>query len=430
MKFALIVLLILFTPQASALSITYSVEPEIVLPGGIAECKVTITSPKAVKIYYVSILGYGVEVDRSIFYVGSNVTFYTFSFTAKAEKVGIFYVDVNINLENESLMQTIPIVVYDNFPYVSVLSSAYENEINTVKFLLSTPVKLKNVKIKPLFDSLPKELVFSVVDNFVEFYLTFEVRKSLDFEISFYNGKSYHVIFRKVELPVLPSKGVFLNLNLSHQTFYFGEAVELFVEVTNLRNDRIYDLQVSLICKCDYDSEKTIVKLESKETRLFKFIFSQSDVGKGNLTVLVKFKDEFGKKHFVERSTDFYVLGEHQLVFSDVKASPGFISGEISNVGRSRAYNVFIEAICEERKEKFLGNIEPSDFQSFEFTLACNESLLKVSWNNEIGKKFEIYKKVEFLRKEVQPSISPIAIAGTVVAVAIIVLIVLRSFRK
>lgn len=429
MKLLLLLLLLLIFP-ASATSITYSVEPKIILPGGIAECKITITSPTPVKINQISVFGYGVEVQRDQFYVGGYVTSYSFTFTVKALRVGTHYVDVNINLENDSIFQAIPITVDDVFPVISASGSAYEGEINTVRFLISTPVQLRNVKIRPLFESYPKELIFGILEGSAEFYLAFEARDNLVFEISFYNGKSYHLVKRSVEVSILPSKGVIVDLNLTYKTFYMGDSANLYVGLTNLRNDRIYDVQVSLICNCDFDSNKTIAKLDSKEVKNLKFTFSPNEAGNGSLEVQVKFKDEFGKEHYFKRKLEFHVFEEHQLVFTNVRASKT-VSGEINNLGRSTTYNVFLEAFCNGKKEEqFLGNLDPADFQMFEFHIICDRILLKASWSNELGKKFEIYKELKFEREVKQGSIAPLLSLAALIFVTVMVVLIAWRIKR
>ncbi|MET1125085.1 MAG: CARDB domain-containing protein [Archaeoglobaceae archaeon] len=436
MRTLALILLLLVQPSI-AVSVSYTLNPEILLPGDYADCVLTISTNQEVKVNSITITGYGVQVEPSILAGGNVSGSYTVPFSIKAERAGRYNVEVVISYDGGTIVQNVLVVVDDNFPSITPLEAVYEGEVNRVRFAISTPVELRDVRVKPLFNSSPPEVFLGTVDGKAEFELQFEAAEKLDFELSFYNGRNYHLLRKSVEVTLLPSKGVAIVANLSSPTAYVGETVKVDVTISNLRGDSVYDVVVSLVGNGSVDaSERKIPELDSGSSKVLSFLYSPKKPGVDDLEIVARYKDEFGNEHELREEVRLKVLDGYQLVFTGVELS-GFgivrVSGDVSNVGKSTAYNVYVEARCGESVGEFVGNVEPSDFQGFEVELPCNDSVeLVARWNNELGEVYEVSKVLERKVEEVEVAPSPVypAIAAAVVVLLIVVAVIVRYLRR
>ena len=138
------------------------------------------------------------------------------------------------------------------------------------------------------------------------------------------------------------------------------------------------------------------------------------------------------------RSVEIRVLNETALQFSgiDVKVdTTGLtVTGDVCNNGRSKAYNVYVAAESNGIvKTYYIDSLEPSDFDTFEFTFAnySNPIVLKVKWNNELGYSFEIEKVVEVPnQKFVEKSTDNTGIIVSLAVLAFVVILILLAWKK
>ncbi len=435
-----ILLFFLLVLPAGALSVDYQISPEILLPGDLADCILEIKTAEEVKINSIWITGYGVSIEpKNFYYVGNVSGVYKLPFSIKAEKPGKFNVEVLISLENATLTQNIMVVVDDNFPSISVNEPLYVGEINYAKFSISSPVKLTDVKIRPLFNSVPREIFIGNLDGKEDFQLKFEPQEKLEFKVSFYNGLNYHEIVRRVDASYLPSKGVFVNVNSSHSSLYVADCIRISAEISNLRGDAIYALKLRALSDLGtFDSElKELSKLDSKSTKVVDFVYTPLSSGEDTIKIVAEFKDEFGKEYIVEKELKIKVLDGYPLLLSLTTTGIGKVSiaGVVSNVGRSAVYNVYVVAACIDKAEEFVGNVDPSDYQTFDLSLRCNKTAkVTVTWTNEIGKNFEITRFLEISgteKEDVSSSQTSFFVSlGALVLVIAIILAILWKYKR
>ncbi len=429
---------LLLIHTAAAISIDYSLSPEILLPGDYADCVLILKSTEKVEVNSVAIFGHGLEVSPSYFHVGEFSGEYRLPFSIKATKVGRFNVEVVVTTENETLTQNIVVVVDDRFPGIAISDPVYIGEVNEVTFVVSSPVELKNVRIEPLFAAVPRVLYLGSVNGVGEVKLKIKPDGGeLKFKISFYNGRNYHELVRSVEVRALPSRGVVTSVEFEHPTLHLGDSSKLTVRVSNLRGDSVYDITIEVSGRFDV-SKKTIPALKSGESAAVNFTFSAAVPGNETVDVVVKYRDEFGEVYEVRKGVQVRVLESYAIEITNVEVGgigKVAVSGDVSNNGRSTAYNVYVYAACGgEGKEYFVGNVEPSDFQGFDIELKCNGSVtLKARWSNSVGDTFEVSKTVGFRGEEVKVGTdrTPLVISAAAVAVVavIIAVIVYRYVR-
>lgn len=431
MRCSLSILLFFLIFPASALSVDYRISPEILLPGDLADCVLEIKTAEEVKINSIWITGYGVSIEpKNFYYVGNVSGVYKLPFSIKAEKPGKFNVEVLISLENATLAQNIMVVVDDKFPSLSVNEPLYIGEINYAKFSISSPVKLTDVRIRPLFKSVPQEIFIGNLDEKTDFQLRFEPQEKLEFKISFYNGLNYHEIVRRVEASYLPSKGVFVNANSSYSSLYVADCAKITVEISNLRGDAVYALKLRALSNLGtFDSElKELSKVDSRSTKVVDFVYTPLSSGEDTVKIVAEFKDEFGKGYMVEKEIKIKVLDGYPLLLSLTTTGFGKVSiaGVISNVGRSAVYNVYVVATCIDKAEEFVGNIDPSDYQTFDLSLRCNKTAkVTVTWTNEVGKNFEMTRFLEISSAEKDTSANQTSLLVSLVALFLVVAVIL-----
>ncbi|MEM4524351.1 MAG: hypothetical protein QXF29_04520 [Archaeoglobaceae archaeon] len=435
------ILFLLFLIPASALTVSYEVTPEIVLPNGYADCVVKIVNDEVneVKINSISFLSSSVEVTPNHVAVGKlgPKSIYTLKVSMKPNLVGRQIVEMFISGENFTISQPIEILVDDKFPEIAISSPLYRGEVKNVTLLLSSPVLLNNVRVEAMFNATPRIFLFPILSGAVQFNLRFgEDLDELRFKISFYNGKSYHVIERSIKTSYIPSKGILTNLQISKNILYLGEAVNISIEITNLRNDEVYDIEVIASGKGKFSHDyRKIEKLGAGEKRVLNFTFSPRENGDVDVEVLICYRDYFGQRYEKKEKISLTVLESEVLQITNLREE-GFIgklrlSGDVINYGHTRVMGVVISAICNESKTDYLiGKIEANDYETFDLETNCGEILLKLSWWNEAGDSFS---KFEVIKRRILPetgkSTAPMVIATTS-AIAVIVLVIYIILRS
>ena len=432
--------------SAQGVSVSYQISPALLLPGDYAECTMVITNPtsKDVVVSSVTLSGYGVEVaPNGIFSIGKLPPggSVSLSFSIKAIKVGIYNVVASISTQNGTLRQNIQVVVDDSFPSVTITSPLHKGEVNTLTFYISSPVELKAVRVEPLFNATPQSVYLGDVGSqgAEGTFKLLPTSSTLKFRVSFYNGNNFHQVIRSVDVRMLEARQVAINATLVYRTLYLGDVVDLPVEVANLRGDDILDVKVS-VSGLGFNDSREIPKIPSGESKRIVFKFSPSKSGKGEITITTHYSDEFGNeydqtKRITVKALDSLAVSVTNLNIAREGAETR-VSGDVSNNGRSIAYNVYSVLTCNGyRADYFVGNIDPSDFQSFDLPAKCNGSAtLAVSWSNEIGETFEIQKEVRIgsVLQHVEAGEFPVvvSIAAALVVLAIIGVIVYRYIRK
>ena len=433
-----ILLLLIIVQTVSAQIVKVEIDPQTLLPNDVAECKLTFTaqentyisgitihSPSEVQVIPSSISGIG------WLSAGSS---YEFPFTIKAKESGIYTLTVYINTLNGTIKQSITIRVLDQMPDIILDKTVLTlNEVNTVQFTVTSPLNIQNVVVQPLFEADP-QIIF-VQDGKGSFKFEPTKPQPLKFKISFYNGRNYHEVVRTVDVSYVESRGVLLNVTSKYPVALIGDVIPIEVDVTNLRCDDIYSINVaSNFSKKQFQ----IPSLKPGETANIEFDFCSKTHGIKDVQITVTYKDEFNNIHRKLRSVEIKVLNETTLQFSgiDVKVdTTGLtVTGDVCNNGRSKAYNVYVVAESNGIvKTYYIDSLEPSDFDTFEFTFAnySNPIVLKVKWNNELGYSFEIEKVVEVPnQKFVEKGTDNTGIIVSFTVLAFVVILILLAWKR
>ena len=446
MRKSLLILILLIAVEVSnaeGVSVSYQVSPQILLPGDYADVTLILENPSTSDVKVNSIVVSGARAEPSAIYSVGTIPAggsYTMTFSVKGEEIGRKNVQVEISTENETVTQNIMIVVDDSFPSLTITSPLYMGVVNEVVFYVSSPVELRDVKVEALFDAVPETVYIGDFSGGKEGKIKFIPDSDrLRFRLSFYNGKNYHEVEREVKVRLLIPQNVVLNLTLPYKTLFIGDVIPIQVEITNLRTDTVYDIKISAESPLgSLSGPLSIAKLESGEGRNLNFKFSPSKAGEGEIVFRVECKDEFGNEFSLERKFTIEVLESYAVMLTNLNvAREGLkysISGDVSNIGRSMVYNAYAVAECEGiRADYFIGNIDPSDFESFEIPVECTGNVkVTVKWSNEIGESFAISETVEVKGKtqvevEENPVPTYISIAVAVAVLAIVGFIIYRQ---
>lgn len=448
-KTIVILIMLLAIQHATAgISVNYQISPEILLPGDYADIMLTISNPttKDVDVNSIVLSSPYLNVEpKAIYSVGKIPPggSYTFSFSVEAKSKGRYNLEAIISADNGTVIQNIQIVVDDNFPSITITSQVYKNEVNKLKFYVSSPVELKDVRVEAMFNATPGMVYLgNVGSSGAEGVINFiPASDTLAFKISFYNGRNYHEIIKTIKIRVLEPRNVVVNVSSPYKTLYIGDTVTIPVEITNLRGDDIINIAVKATSNLGTFSDVVeIAKLSSGESKNLNFKFSPSKGGDGSINITVEYFDEFGNRHSLSKVISVNVLDSLAVAITNLNverdALQVSVSGDVSNNGRSQVYNAYVVASCGEYSvDYFMGNIDPSDFQSFDLPVKCNNTvLITVSWSNELGEKFEIQKEVDIGVEHVQIEKNKfpllISIVVAVVVFTIVGYIIYRQIRK
>jgi len=404
--------------------------PPILLPGDIADCKLTLTAMKDCRVTVTFFTPLGIEVEPSSVYIGylSAGASYTLPFTLKAKKSGIYIINIYIYALNKTIKQVMVVRVEDKYPKIVLHETTFTlNEVNKVDFSISSNLNLTNIIVKPLFDADPR--VIYVKDSKGSFKFCPTKQQNLSFEIEFYNGKNYHKIIQIVHPQYKMSKGLILNIN-TYPTALLYDTIPIIINVTNLRNDVIYSTKITLTSNSgiflkDY---LEIPILKSMESKSFKILYTPIKAGKNVIEVELAYSDELNNVYNIKKSVTIDVSREYALTLGNINIDVKGVSGEICNLGKGKVYNVMIQ-FGEYRY--YIGTIDPQDFDTFELPYA-NVSFIKVSWNNELGEKFEINFPIKIqhsykVKGEEHASLIPLIVAiAVLIAVIVIVIKILK----
>jgi hypothetical protein len=415
------------------------VNPDGLFVGDLAEVTLTLYNPndQSIKVPSIIIDGSGVSASPilDVGYIAPRSS-HEVSFTVKAVSPGIHSVEVKVNSKEHSVTSYFTIFVEERLPEISFDRKIRVGEVNDANIVVSSPIKIERVIIEPLFDSEPDRIFIASVEQFAEAQLKFYAgNESYEFRISFYNGNNYHSYVVEVAPDVEESKDVFINISMPYSSVYLYDAVPLTVELTNLRSDAIYSIRIEAeSAKGVFSEAAEIAKLEAGESRAVRILYSPHESGEDSLEIRISYEDEFGNVREVVRSLTVKVLDQLAVSVTnvdievEVKSSgssaqpqgpfrpPGAstqsatveisVSGDVSNNGFGEARNVYVHVdLGNVKKDYFVGNIDPSDVESFSIPATGNERITKVTveWANELGETFSITKEYQISGGSVTP---------------------------
>ncbi|MFN3383860.1 MAG: hypothetical protein ACK401_03075 [Archaeoglobaceae archaeon] len=439
----LLLIAILLMVPVSAISVSYEISPEIVLPNGYADCFIRIlnTNISEVDVYSIYFFSPTVEVSPQSVSVGKIApqSSYTLKVSMKSNIVGRHIVEMYISLENKSVVLPIELVVDDKFPQIAIYSPLYRGEVKKAEMMISSPITLRDLRVEALFNATPRVHYVGTLSGVakVEFRFSEDVEE-LRFKLSFYNGRSYHEIERSLRANYLESKGLATNLQLSRDILFAGEAVNLTLEIVNLRSDEVYLIEVNAIGNGKFARDYAkIERLGAGEKKSLNFVFSPRESGKVELRV--NYQDYFGSRHEVVETASLEVLEAKVLQIANLRIESELgksrISGEIVNYGHRSALSVTLSAFCNEsRSEYFIGEIKAEDYETFDLEVSCRNATLELSWWNEARDRFTSIENIEIkaFRTEEVGSLPPLVVA-TIVSIAVIALVayvILRQRKK
>ncbi|RLI79658.1 hypothetical protein DRP05_03140 [Archaeoglobales archaeon] len=435
----------LTTANAQVAVTNVEINPQTLLVGDIADCKLTIYNPnlQSVKVSSVQFdVPSGLSVKPNFVNVGyiAKQSSYDLYFYIEAKKSGLYSIEVEIYAENGSTTQRINVVVEDRLPKLTITSPIKLNEVNSAEIEITTPLEITHVTIEPLFEADQKYLFFDEVEYSAKGTIKFYGKKEdYKFRISFYNGKNYHSFIQEIQPKFVESKSLFTNITIPYATTYLYDVIPISVEVSNLRNDTVYQISISTnSAKGKFsDCTKEISKLEPSEAKTVVFYYSPTASGFDDLSFNITYRDEMNNVYTFTDKRSIEVLNQSSVSISnvEVKTQNGItISGDVSNNGRSEVLNVYAVAFLDgNTNDYFVGNIDPSDFQSFNIPISGNGSkaLVKITWTNKIGETFEITKEVKVKQNVViKAETTPAILVVAVIVVVVFVAVAIYNYRK
>lgn len=436
----LALLLLIILPVASAkVSVDVEHTPETILPGDIVDYTVTLSNKGTSDVKVKEITLYtDLDVEpESVSDVGTITTgsSYVFPFTVEAEKAGSHTIKMHTRTQNETFKRLILVNVENKQPDIILTTPLKLNEVNNLKFYLTNPIgSIKDVSVEARFEADPKIIYLGDLTSSHKgtFRCTPESREDLSFKISYYNGRNYHQIIKTVTPEYRETKGIIVNASIPYNSVPVQDVVPLDVTISNLRNDTIYSIKVTASLK---GSEKTkeIASLGSGKNSKVSFKFSPQETGKNTVQVDISYKDELNNQYTETEEVEFIALEEKPISISNIRteieADDTTISGDVSNSGRSTVYNALLSMqVGNEVKTFYLGSIEASDFDSFEFEFSdinASKGVLTVSWNNELGEKVELSEEIKLPENKISQATGGgnLMMVGSVIAVAILALV-------
>ncbi len=435
-----ILFLLMVLPVASAkVSVDVEHTPDTILPGDTVDYTVTLSNKGAFDVKVREIVLYtslDVEPD-SVSDVGTIPTgsSYDFPFTVKAKQTGSYSIEMHVRTQNETVKRLILVNIENIQPGIILTSPLKLNEVNDLEFYLTNPIgSIKDVSVEARFDADPQIMYLGDLTSSQKgsFRYTPESREDLSFKISYYNGRNYHQVVKTVSPEYRETKGIIINVSTPYNSVPVQDVVPLDVTISNLRNDTIYSIKVSASLK---DSEKTkeIATLGSGKNSRVSFQFSPQDTGKNTVQVKISYKDELNNQYTEAEEVEFVALEEKPVSVSNIRTEKEVdgttISGDVSNSGRSTVYNVLLSMqVNNEIKTFYLGSIEDSDFDSFEFEFSdinASKGFLTVSWNNLLGEKVELTQEIKLPEQKVGQAAEGgnLMMIGSVIAIAILALV-------
>jgi len=431
-----VICIILLAQTVSAQIVKIDMDPSVLLPNDIADCKLTLAVPRETYVRGITFFApSGIEVDPSsvtgIGWLSPGIN-YELPFTIKAKESGIYTIPIYINTLNGTIKQIMIVRVEDRMPKIVLdKTTFYLNEVNDVSFTISSPIQISNVIVEPLFESNPK--VIYVENGKGSFRFKPKTAEPLKFKLAFYNGRNYHEVIQTIDATYLESKGVLINATPQYPVVLIGDVIDIDVEVANLRNDDVFSVKIEALDGEFSKKSFEIPMIKAGEKKSVTFKWSPKSAGMKDITLKIEYTDEFNERYSEIEKISVKVLNKTVLAISNVEverdAGRITITGDVSNNGRSKIYNIFLEAFADgESKTFYISSLDPSDFDSFEFLLNTNASFvtIKASWNNEIGEKFEETYEIKIPSTRIvfeERTDNTVLIVGVVVFVVVVALV-------
>lgn len=421
----------------------FAVSPQKLLVDDAAECYLKLTNPKtqaikvsSVKFRFPSGLSVEPELTLDVGYIPKQSN-YILPFYVEAKKAGKYTISAEISTNNgsitQSITQRINVIVEDRLPEVAFDESIRLNEINTMDLRITSPLYITNVKIEPLFDSETGIIYIDEVENSEKEKIRFlGVKQDYKFRISFYNGNNFHSFIQEVKASYIESQGVFTNVSTPYTSVYLYDVIPVSVEITNLRDDTIYNISITAESSKGEFAQRTygIAKLDPDEVKQITLLYSPIKGGEDTINLKLIYKDSMGNlnKNSVSKSIKInsdavlsvtgvsiettstrttsstpggppgiFNGGSRQGTSSSISSNAlpvtqATISGDVSNNGWSEVINAYIYVdLGGESNSYFAGSIEPSEFQSFSIPAkgSARVATVKLVWMNQLGQKIE-----------------------------------------
>ncbi|AIG98479.1 MULTISPECIES: COG1361 S-layer family protein [Archaeoglobus] len=429
-----LVMLLLIVPSVaeenSSIAIqNLNVEPQRLFVGDSAIVTVTLYNPleSAVKVSSVSVLGSGISYDSfELGYIPPKST-HTFSFAVKAVKEGVHNVEVAFYTESGAVRSYFTLFVENRMPEISFSENVKVGEVNNLSLIISSPVEIENVVIDPLFESEPDRIILSSVSGTAEVPIRFfGERSDYEFRVSFYSGNNYHSYTAKLTPAFEEGSELAVSVSVPQSSAFLYDVVEISATITNLKDDAVSAIKFSASSNNGKVllSTDEIAELESGESSEVTLLYSPERSGRDVITLAISYKDGMGKERTLEKAVNIDVQDSSAVDVSGVeieaKATSSAsapprgmfgptsssvstrveitVSGEVVNRGFSYAKNVLVYLdFGSDTEEYFVGEVEPSDSDSFSIPASGSERSVKVvvEWTNELGEVHSISKSYQ-----------------------------------
>ncbi len=421
---------LLFPVSAGSIEIKgFEINPQTLLVGDIAECKLTLYNPgsQSVRVIFVQFtVPPGLSIKPNFINVGhiAKQSSYELPFYIEAKKSGRFTIVAEVYTENESVTQRMNVFVEDRMPTISFTGEIKLNEVNTMNIEITSPLEISSVVIEPLFPAEPNSIFIDEVKHSATKAIKFYGEKrEYKFKVSFYNGNNFHSFIKGTQPEYISSKGLFVNTSIPFTSAYLYDAIPITVELSNLREDTVYDVSINVSSQMGKFSENSIniAELKPGESKTVKLFYSPIEGGNDVVNFKITYKDDMNNIYQVSETKTIKVLNQPALSITNVEtkmeevgtSSPlskspfrggevksrsikVSISGDVSNNGMSEALNVYVYIYLGGKEtDYFIGNIDLSDFQSFSLPATGSEKKAKITvkWTNKIGEQFKITKE-------------------------------------
>lgn len=376
-------------------------------------------------------------------------------------------VEVAFYTESGAVRSYFTLFVEERMPELSLSKNVKIGEVNSLSLIISSPVEIENVVIDPLFESEPDKIVLSSVSGTAEVPIRFYGEQcDYEFRISFYSGNNYHSYSVKLTPAFQDGNDLVVNVSVPQTSAFLYDVVDIPVTISNLRDEAVNNIKILASSNNGITllSSDEIAKLESGYSSKVTLFYSPEKSGKNEITLIISYRDEFGNEVELNKSITINVQNIPAVDVSGVEietksVSVGSVqprgmlgpptssttsrleitvSGDVVNRGSSYAKNVIVYLdFGNDREEYFIGEIEPSDSDSFSIPASGSErsATVVVEWTNEIGEVHSITKSYELNPIETATEMPPrqqgiVTPTNLVIVTAVTAIGVFAIYRK
>jgi hypothetical protein len=213
------------------------------------------------------------------------------------------------------------------------------------------------------------------------FYLyTTKPVETVQFSLQFNNGENVRYTNTTAPINSLPSREIQISLEKYPNEVLRYDTVVFSGNITNLRQDTIYSLIMSIEGDGIVSSRDVVLPaLSSMDSVPFTIRVTPISSGTKHLTLTYMYSDVLGKIY--TGSTDLYI----QVPDKDVLSLNGVeikkdgielnIIGDVSNLGNYEVKGVTVSVLASDSEESyFIGALAPSDFNSFDINIPVKEN--------------------------------------------------------